>query len=493
MYVHVVTLVYFIGILGLFWLNREPAERTSKALWIPVIWLGICASRSISLWFNAGPTLDMQRAYLEGSPFDAAVWGVLLVLALVVLVWRASAAAEIVRTNFPLLLYFAYCCFAIMWADYPFVSAKRWIKAVGDVVMIAIVLTDSNKLMAIKRLLSRVTFVLIPASVLTIKYYPDIGRSYNPWTWTYMYSGVTTGKNLLGMTCLVCGLASLWMFLLAYELPKSKERRRRMLAHGAILLMVLWLFHQANSMTSLSCFLLASLVMLFIRRAKPTPNPLRIHFAVTSVILLSLFALFLDSSGVLVKDLGRDPTLTGRTDVWKAVLDNSANPLFGAGFEGFWIGERLGKVWATIGPGGQGLQEAHNGYLEIYLNLGWLGIALFAFLMITGYRRIVRAFRNCPDVALLMLSYFTGSVIYGLTEAAFRMMACIWIAALLSIMSVSPQLWPASSSIAPEPETDRKPGHRPAAPIRVPRPDRPQPRRERPQPVAHMRKLREGI
>ena len=46
------------------------------------------------------------------------------------------------------------------------------------------------------------------------------------------------------------------------------------------------------------------------------------------------------------------------------------NPLLGAGFENFWVGER------QVTLGGLGGNQAHNGYLEIYLNLGWVGILL---------------------------------------------------------------------------------------------------------------------
>lgn len=455
MLVRIITVLYVIGILGLFWLNRQREERTSKALWIPVIWLGICASRPVSGWLQSGPTMEsLQSQYLEGSPTDAAVWAVLLIAGLLVLLWRAKAAFEILRANFPLLLYFAYCGVSIVWADYPFVSLKRWIKAIGDVVMILVVLTDSSRLLAIKRLLVRVSFILIPVSVLLIKYYPDLGRSYNTWSWVPMYSGVTTGKNLLGMTCLVCGLSSLWVFLLEFESPKSKERTRRMIAHGVILIMTLWLFRTANSMTSLSCFLGAGLVMVFVRRAKPVPKPSRIHFAVAAVVLLAVFALFVDSSGVLVKKLGRDASLTGRTDVWSAVIANVSNMWFGAGFESYWMGDRLGRVWATIGEGAEGIQEAHNGYLEVYLNLGWIGLSLLAVVMLSSYRRIVSAFRSCSDVALLLLSYFVVSLIYSLTEAGFRMMAPVWIALLLAIITASPESWPAYSSAAAKVEED---------------------------------------
>src|SRR6202035_112417 len=126
--------------------------------------------------------------------------------------------------------------------DYTDVSFKRWIKAVGDLVMVLIVLTDANPFAAVKRLMARVGFVLIPASVLLIKYYPALGRIYNIWTWEPMFVGVTDHKNTLGMICMVLGLGFVWRFLLAYRERMDPYRTSRLTAYGVLIAMVVWLF-----------------------------------------------------------------------------------------------------------------------------------------------------------------------------------------------------------------------------------------------------------
>ena len=98
---------------------------------------------------------------------------------------------------------------------YPDVGFKRWVKAVGDFVMVLIVVSDRDPSVAIRRLLTRTGFLLIPLSVLMIKYYPDLARYYDRWDWSTYYSGVTTNKNALGVICLLFGLASVWQFLAA--------------------------------------------------------------------------------------------------------------------------------------------------------------------------------------------------------------------------------------------------------------------------------------
>jgi O-antigen ligase len=80
--------------------------------------------------------------------------------------------------------------------------------------------------------------------------------------------------------------------------------------------------------------------------------------------------------------------------------------------------------------------EAHNGYLEVFLNLGWTGVALLALVMIKGYRNSASAFRRDPELGRLRLAYFLAGAAYSFTEAGFRLMNPVWIVFLFSITVV---------------------------------------------------------
>src|ERR1035441_8521077 len=95
----IATLVYIAGILGLFYLDRDSNERTSKALWIPVAWLLINSSRPVSTWFQSGPTVANPAQQTEGSPFDATIYGILIVAGLVVLSMRSRLVTSFLRAN----------------------------------------------------------------------------------------------------------------------------------------------------------------------------------------------------------------------------------------------------------------------------------------------------------------------------------------------------------------------------------------------------------
>jgi O-antigen ligase len=430
---NIATIAFAIGIAALFYLDRDPKARTSKALWIPVVWLLINGSRPASFWLQTTATvISSPDQYLDGSPVDARVWGILLLAGVIVLIGRRKRIGTLLGANAPILLFFGYCALSILWSDYPFVALKRWTKAVGDVVMILIVVSDLNWFAAVKRFLARTSFVLIPLSVLFIKYRPDLGRAYNVWTWQPEYVGITTTKNMLGMICLICGVASAWRLTYIVRARINGERRRQLLAHSIILLMVIWLLRIADSMTSLSCFLMASVLIVATSSQKVAHRRILVHFLVATVGFISVFALFV--APVLLEALGRNPTLTGRTEIWKAVLAVSGNPLIGTGFESFWLGPRLQKVWDMTA---RGIQEAHNGYLEVYLNLGWVGISLVVVILAKAYTNALDALCRKSGIGVLALAYLVVGIIYNFTEAGFRMMAPVWITFLLGAIAIS--------------------------------------------------------
>jgi O-antigen ligase len=427
----IATAAYLLLILGLFWFDRDRKVRTSSALWIPALWLLINGSRPVSVWFEPESTVAAES--LEGSPVDAAVYGILLVAALGVLIWRRQRTARFLRVNAPVLLFFAYCAVSILWADVSFIAFKRWTKAVGDLAVVLVVLTDLNPTVALQRVLSRMAFILLPLSVLFIKYYPNIGRSYNYWTWVPQYGGVTMFKNLLGETCVVAGLGSVWSFVVACRERMGGDRLRHMGPHAIIVAIAIYLFLTADSMTSFSCFMFGANLIVLTSISRISRKPAAVHLLITATITLALCAVFLPGAN-LVQSIGRDSSLTGRTEIWAAVISVVKNPILGAGFESFWSGDRLPKIWRIINE--PGIQEAHNGYLEVYLNLGWIGVTLLAILIVSGYWNVIALLRRDRKAGTIRLAFFVVGLIFSFTEAGFRMMSLVWIAFLLSTLAV---------------------------------------------------------
>lgn len=418
----------------MFALVRDRKVRTSKALWLAVLWLGTGGSRNLGEWLNFGSAQGADR-YLEGNPLDRVYLFGLIALGTIVLLGRMQKVRTLLRANTSILLYFAYCGVSVLWSDYADVSFKRWIRSLGDIVMILLVLTDPDWLAALKRLYVRVGFVLLPVSVLFIRYFPEFGRSYSRGG-APAWSGVTTDKNALGMISMIFGLAFTWSFVQVWRSPRGRVRSVHLFVYGSFAAMAAWLVLKSNSATSLACWLVAASIMLLTTISSQARRPAVVHVLVLGVLFVVVSSMFLNTGTVLVQTLGRDSTFTGRTAIWSAALPLVPNPILGAGFESFWMGPRLSSVERSIH---QDINQAHNGYIEIYLNLGWIGVLLLGVLLVRGYVNIVAAVHRQAEGSTLMLAYFVVATMYNFSEAGFKMMMPVWICVLFAV-TVAPKL-----------------------------------------------------
>jgi len=321
----VATILCAIGIPGLFYLDRHRGSQVSKALWIPAAWLFVIGSRGVSSWLGVQPRFKgviVAKSYENGSPIDMWAFTFLLVAALVVLIARSGRVGPLLRKNGLILLYFSFCAASIVWSDFPFVAFKRWTKALGDLGIVLIILTESNPWEALKRLLTRLGFLIFPLSVLFVKYYPGMGQILTQ-SWTLEPTGVATQKNELGLDCMMYGVFFLWMMASVYRERQDPNRRRRLLAHGLIVIMIIWLLGQCQSVTSIIGLSSAAAVMWLSRRSR---RPVIVHSFVLAVLGIAVTALFFDPGGGMIGVLGKDPTIHGRTEIWSLVLGLHTNP-----------------------------------------------------------------------------------------------------------------------------------------------------------------------
>ncbi|HEY4385819.1 MAG TPA: O-antigen ligase family protein [Ktedonobacteraceae bacterium] len=418
-------------IWGLLRLNRG-AFKVTNAIWAPYVWLLIASSRPVSNWLNLSEPVGQATAYIDGSPLDRNVLMSLMLVGLFVLSKRQKQSFAILSQNWIIVVYFVYCLISIVWCDYPAVLAKRWIRSLGDIIMILIVITEPHWVDALKWLFTRISFILVPASILLIRFYPSLGRFYSRGG-VPEWSGVGTDKNALGMICMLYGAGLLWYGISLYKSGKLNRRQRRELwAIGIVFTMILYLLFVVNSQTALACFLMSD-VLVIMTAFRAFRKPALATLVMASMIGVCYCVLFLGIGGDALSAMGRDASLTGRTEVWKTVIPYAKNIWIGAGYENFWVGERMALFTRLLG----GLNQAHNGYIEIYLNLGWVGLGLLGAMVIAGYAKIIKLVRSNVETAGLRMAFFFICMVYNFTEASFKMQSPVWIFFLWAFMGAS--------------------------------------------------------
>jgi len=405
---------------------------SSLALSIPCIYLLILGSRPVTRWVNLSTPVSVGDI-AEGSPLDRSVFLALIVAGLAVLWKRRISWSQLFRNNIALTLFVLYCGISIVWSDFPFVAFKRWTKGFGDPIMMLIILTEREPIKAAQFVFKTFLYILIPLSILLIKYYPHLGRGFSEWTGAPWNTGVTTNKNMLGFVLMVSGLFLVWRLFARWGGEGKPGKWLDDVGIPILLLgMVGWLFKMADSMTSLMGFILAILVYVGLGLGN-----VRAHvgsYGIAGILIFLTMQVTFDITGVLIEGAGRNSTLTGRTELWDVVLHMDPRPMFGHGFESFWLGDRLNELQTMyyFKP-----NQAHNGYIEMYLNLGWIGLLFLAGVVVSCFVKLREMLTSGSGMTERVLfgrfgmAFLAAFVVYNYTEAAFKSLHFLFVIFLL--------------------------------------------------------------
>jgi O-antigen ligase len=137
------------------------------------------------------------------------------------------------------------------------------------------------------------------------------------------------------------------------------------------------------------------------------------------VIAVVTFAVLQSTLGIIemiVASLGRNMTFTDRVPMWNKLVDiGLQSPFLGYGYSGFWTEDRVAAISAVAGDFTQG----HNGYLELFVEGGFVAIGLLLAMIVVVFRKIQRTDPAVVDFGILRLSLFVIVLLANITESAF--------------------------------------------------------------------------
>ncbi|MFZ3202051.1 MAG: O-antigen ligase family protein [Candidatus Acidiferrales bacterium] len=409
--------LWFVLLVALLYFDPAKDEKTSLALWVPMTWMFFNESRLPSQWLS-GPIGAWGTGTVDdGNPMDRVVFFGLILIAILILIFRSVRWSDFVVRNFALVAYLAFALISVSWSDFPFVSFKRWFRDLGDYMMILVVLSDPRCSEAMRTVLRRLYYFLISLSVLLLKYYPERSRFFDPWTGIAENSGVGTSKNMLGSLCMLSGIFFFWDFVTRFSKRKEKQTKRILLVDAAFIAMILWLLNLSSSETSHVCLAIGCAVVAIVSSKWGRRHPVFLKLMIPAFFAFYLILAYgFGLQGEMTHQLGRNADLTGRTNIWNAVLSVHTNPLVGTGYETFWLGPRRDIVGQLSGQ----TQEAHNGYIEVYINLGIMGLIFMGGVLISTYRKLCASLNQYSSLVALAWGLSSITLFYNMTEAAFK-------------------------------------------------------------------------
>ena len=116
---------------------------------------------------------------MEGSPVDRLFYFGLILAAFITISRRGIDWSFVISKNWPVFLFYAYLLITVLWAESSIVSFKRWVKDFGNIFVVLVILTEVNPQQAFRAVFVRCAYLLIPLSIVLIRYFPSLGRTYS--------------------------------------------------------------------------------------------------------------------------------------------------------------------------------------------------------------------------------------------------------------------------------------------------------------------------
>lgn len=322
---------------------------------------------------------------------------------------------------------------SVLWSDAPALTLRRGAATLGTT-LFGMYLATRYSLKEQLHLMAWACGIAAVSSLFFTLAFPAYGISA---ALGGAWRGVFLHKNPFGI---VMATSTLVFLLIAMN---SYKYRYLMWAGCGLSISLLVL---STAKTSL-VLLLTILVLLPLYRALRWNFSWMMLFFIAAVIVFGCLAILLVSNlETIVVGLGKDMTLTGRTEIWAAVLDMiRERPWLGYGYSGFWLGYEGASayVWRVTGwP----VPYAHNGFLDLWLDLGLLGVLLYLLSFVTSCFRAINLIRwTKTSSGFWPIILLTFSFLSNLSESTILKPNNIYWALYVAV-TLSTSIWSAKDS-----------------------------------------------
>ena len=383
------------------WSGAEVAGRPLVSPWRLVIF---AASLLILLTFSEGWVFPL-RGDANNTAFDKLIpLGYLPAYAAGALLFAlapVSTVMALIRQPFLIALMLVVGA-SIFWSTAPDITARR-IVAVYATTLGGIVLAARYRWADLAEVFATAFAVLAVVCFLMSLAVPSIGVMHElfPGAWR----GVWADKNAMG------GIMTLGFAILAGAAMLNPARAKIWWPFAALAVLLVIM---STSKTSLVSVILAlgGLMFVAIVRRGPAVSVASSWLAVLGLVAAMSVALF--ASDMVFKALGKDATLTGRTEIWAAAMHQiEKRPWTGYGYSAIYDDEsRWGPRAKIVKEAGWKPHHSHNTWIEQWLGLGIFGLAAWAMCFLqTVILAVVAIYRD--KGAYLAVPFL---IVYGLTS-----------------------------------------------------------------------------
>lgn len=381
------------------------------AIWIPIV--------TSAVDFDGLAVLQEPRGgTLAPNPVMRTLKiGLIVIGTLVILSHMREARALLKRVNVFFLVFLLLAITSITWSADPSATLARYISFSATVLVsfaFCLVGWHGKRFQNVVRPL--LTLLLL-GSLIYIILMPDYAIDFDK----AGYHGLATQKNPFGELCALGTL--LWM----HGWISGEAKSFRALAGAVLGLTCLWL---SKSATSLLATVFASWLMLMLLRTSPairryTPYLVGLFAGLVVAYALAVLQLVPGLATVLLGPItaitGKDMTFTNRAMIWQIIKEHAQfHPFLGTGYGAYWTGAvPSSPSYVFLGRMYFWPSEAHNGYLDVVNDLGFVGLICLLGYLTLFVRQSLQLFRTDRPQGALYLALFFQQAMTNLSESCW--------------------------------------------------------------------------
>ena len=343
---------------------------------------------------------------------------------------KFTKVSKILSQNIHILLVIGFAVLSIVWSELPSMTASRSGALVGTSIF-GIYLANRYSLAQQLSLLGHTFLGIIFLSIIFALVLPQYGvmGGIHSGAWRGIYSHKNEFGRLMSLSAIIFVMQSIG----GVGMATMKFRTRSI---GGITQNLPMEFARSKLLETLLIYLGLSLSILLLALSKSSGAVVNLIVMIISLIIFKIAQLsshqrFLMILGTIVSgcifaiivvpdpeslfaSFGKSSDLTGRGDLWSVLIDLLwKSPLLGFGYGAFW--EKYGPTVALAA--GWNAPDAHNGFLDLTLSIGLLGLALFIISYCYSFLRGLAKFRSSPgDIEIYPLILLVYIVVGNISE-----------------------------------------------------------------------------
>jgi len=356
--------------------------------------------------------LIMADTSLRGveNPYNTAGVAMSAALLIICCVPLSKQIYVLISFNRSAIFYTLIVLSSTIWSIHPDLSIRR---GIGYIITIFVAFYVSIRFSPEERMrvLSWSFAVSAFGSLLFVAVFPQYGIMHgidDTGDLEGNWRGVFTHKNPFGFVMAAAVFTELYLIAL-----QNGRLGWRYLNISVFFVLVI-LSRSTTALLTSTFYILCTCIYLIWKRNRIIATCIFILFV--SVLCMVLMFFFVDPQ-FMFSMLGKDPSLTGRTDLWPLVIELiEQKPWLGWGYRAMWLPDDVITQRVDDLTGNWGVPSAHNVFLEVALELGLVGLFALLIIIVIAFWRGLRCCRiGVLPLGWYSLVFFIGSTLEGLT------------------------------------------------------------------------------